>query len=155
MQSFVPSLQLAVRAAAAAAIAVALAGALALPLPLYAMIAAVIVTDLSPAKTRQLALARIVGTIIGAVAGAGLQPAAGPAWTMAPGIFLSMLACHAIGMKDGAKLAGYVCGIVLLEHGDAPWAYALDRFTETLLGIAVAVAVSFVPKLLRTGSEAP
>ena len=50
---------------------------------------------------------------------------------------------------EAARVAGYVCAIVLLEHGANPWVYAFWRFTETVLGIAVAIAVSLVPKLLR------
>jgi uncharacterized membrane protein YgaE (UPF0421/DUF939 family) len=56
-------------------------------------------------------------------------------------------------MKNATKLAGYVAGIVLLQHTDAPWLYALQRLLETGLGVLVAVAMSLVPKLLR--AEAP
>ena len=146
----VAALQLSVRASLAAGLSLAVADGLGLAFPIYAMIAAVIVTDLDPAKTRRQALPRLTGTIIGASVGAvacAWLPAA--PWSIALGIGVAMLACQLARMKDATKLAGYVAGIVLLEHTDDPWLYALDRLVETAIGLGVAVAVSLVPKLLR------
>ncbi len=156
MDASVAALQISLRAALAAAFSIALANVMGLPYPLYAMIAAVIVTDLSPAKTRSLALPRLAGTVVGASLGALLSPwlPAG-AWAIASGIFAAMLCCHLLGMKDSAKLAGYVAALVLLEHASEPWAYAVYRFVETVIGIAMAVLVSLVPKLLRAPEGAP
>ncbi len=149
--SLVPGFQLAVRAALGAAAAVALAEVLALRYPIYAMIAAVIVTDLSPAQTRQLGAHRVVGTVLGATLGAGLGSLlpSGP-FTVALGILLAMLGCQLLLVPNAAKVTGYICGILLLEHRAEPWSYALARTIETLLGIAVAMLVSLVPKLIRT-----
>ena len=113
------------------------------------MIAAVLVTDLDPAKTRALALPRIGGTVVGAGLGvvllAFMPPGLG---AVALGIFVAMLACQLCGMSDAAKLAGYVCALVVLEHSASPATYAFYRLTETLIGVAMAVVVSLVPKLL-------
>jgi uncharacterized membrane protein YccC len=46
------------------------------------------------------------------------------------------------------KVAGYICGIVLLEHATEPHSYAFLRFLETVIGVLVAWAISYVPKLI-------
>jgi uncharacterized membrane protein YgaE (UPF0421/DUF939 family) len=151
-----PALQLSVRAAAAAGLSVALASSLALPFPIYALVSAVIVTDLVPARSRQLALPRVGGTAIGAVLGAMLTPVL-PAGSIAitVGVFAAMAMSYVLRLADAAKLAGYTCAIVLLDYRAEGWSYAALRFTETVLGIAVAVGVSLVPKLIRIEEESP
>ena len=145
-----------IRAAVAAGLSVAIAQVVQLPYPIYAMIAAVIVSELSPAQTRRLALPRLTGTIVGATIGAALTPwlPAGPG-AIAGGIGAAILASHLLRLPDAAKLAGYVCGIVLLLPVGNPWSYAAYRLLETVLGIAVAVVVSLLPKLIRPDTPAP
>jgi uncharacterized membrane protein YgaE (UPF0421/DUF939 family) len=65
------------------------------------------------------------------------------------GILVAMLICLISRVHEGAKVAGYICGIVVVAHGTHPWSYAFLRFTETVLGIGVAWLISFVPRLVR------
>jgi uncharacterized membrane protein YgaE (UPF0421/DUF939 family) len=149
----IPPLQLATRAAVGAGMAVWIADLVQLQYPLYALIGAVIVTDLSPSQTRRLAWRRLAGTVVGATVGAScssLLPQ-GPL-AIAAGILAAMLLSHLFRLQAAATIAGYVCGIVVLDHGRHPWTYALHRLVETVLGIGVAMVISFVPKLLRAGS---
>jgi uncharacterized membrane protein YgaE (UPF0421/DUF939 family) len=143
------ALQLATRASVGAALALAVAQRLDLDFPIYAMIAAVIVTDLSPARTRELALPRLAGTVLGAVTGAvfTMMLAPGPI-AVGVAILATMLMSTALRFENAARLAGYVCGIVILDHHDEQWRYAALRFVETLIGIVAAVGISLVPKLL-------
>jgi uncharacterized membrane protein YgaE (UPF0421/DUF939 family) len=145
-----PAFQLSLRAGVAATLALAVAQLLQLQHPLYAMISAVIVTDLQPVQTRKLALPRLLGTLIGSGCGVVINTLLPPSlWIIGPGIMIAMFASHVITLPAAAKVAGYVCGIVLLDHGDAPWTYAVFRMIETALGIGAAMCVSVVPKLLR------
>lgn len=146
----VSAIQLAVRSAIAAAVAVAIVQWIGTSHPIYAMIAAVIVTDLRPEQSRQFALNRLAGTVVGAGVGALAVPWLGPsALAILLTVGAMMLLCHALKLDGAAKVSGYICGIVVLEHSGNAWFYAGERLVETLVGIGVALALSLVPKLVK------
>ncbi len=142
------SVQLTLRASVAAVAALVLARWFELAYPIYAFIAAVIVTDLEPSTSRKLGLRRMLATVIGALCGALLSflLPSGPVG-VGFGFFVAMLLAQSLGAGEGSRVAGYICGIVLLDHSTEPWHYAFHRFIETLLGVAAAWAISYVPKL--------
>jgi len=141
---------LSLRAAVSAASAVAIALFLELQYPVYALLAAVIVLELSPSRTLQLAVQRLAGTLLGATVGAVLSYSlpAGPLAILVS-VLVAMLLSYVVRLQAAAKLAGYVCGIVVLAYRADPWSYALYRVIETFLGIGMAVLVSLVPKMMR------
>ncbi|WP_421695666.1 FUSC family protein [Aestuariivirga sp.] len=115
--------------------------------PIYAFIAAVLVTDLQPATSRNLGIRRLAATVIGAVWGALLtQFLPSTSWAIGAGVFVAMLTSQLLKAEEGARVAGYICGIILLDHSFEPWAYAFHRFLETVIGILAALAISYVPK---------
>ena len=147
--TLITALQLSIRSAVAAGLAVAVAQFLRFKFPIYALVSAVIVTDLSASRTRELALPRLVGTVLGATLGAVINPFARPGpWAVGLSVLAAMGLSHLLRLPDTAKLAGYVSGIVVLNHGDHPWFYALHRVLETGVGIALALLVALVPKLI-------
>src|SRR4051794_36422967 len=140
-----PALQLSLRAAVAAALALGIGQLLHLQFPIYAMISAVVVTDLDPAQTRKLGLPRLAGTVLGATVGALISVLLSPgAWEVGLGVLVAMFLSYLLRLEGAAKLAGFVCGIALFSYGDAPWSYALHRTIETTIGIALAVLISLV-----------
>jgi uncharacterized membrane protein YgaE (UPF0421/DUF939 family) len=147
------ALQLSVRAALATGVSVAIAQWLGVAFPIAALISAVIVTDVDPPQTRHLALRRLFGTIVGALIGTLIGPA-GPVG-VGVGVAAAMLLAQIVGLTPAAKLAGYVCGIVVLSSRGGPLGTALQRMLETVVGIGVAVLVSFLPKLLRIEDDLP
>ena len=147
----VPALQMSLRAAVAAGLSVAIAQRFQLQFPIYAMISAVVVTDLTASETWKLGGPRLVGSVVGAILGALTCAFLRPnAWEAGVAIFAAMFLSHLLRLRNSARVAGYVCGIVLLAFGDHPWEYALHRTIETALGIVMAMLVSLVPKLLST-----
>ena len=147
--ALIPPFQLSLRSALSAGLAVALAHLCRFQSPLYALIGAVIVNDLSPVKTREFGIQRLAGSVVGGAIGAAasvfLPPNAG---TIGLSVFVAMFLSHVLRLQGAMKLAGYLAGLVVLEHSSEGWRYGFLRVLETFLGIGVALLVSFVPKLI-------
>lgn len=146
-----PAIQLSLRAAIAAALAYWIAVFLQADHAIYALIGAVIVTDLSPATSRRLALQRFVGTLIGAGVGAVLLLLLpnGPLG-LGTAILVAMLLAFLCRLENaGARVAGYVAAIVMVSHVNDAWFYAFERAWETMVGIGTALLVGLVPLWLR------
>lgn len=148
--TYTTAFQLSLRAAIGAGLALGIGQLLRLQFPIYAMISAVVVTDLDPAQTRKLGLPRLAGTVLGATVGALISVLLRPgAWEVGFGVLIAMFLSYLLRLEGAAKLAGFVCGIALFSYDNGPWSYALHRTIETMIGVALAVLISLVPKLLR------
>lgn len=123
--------------------------------PIYAFIAAVIATDFVPSQSRFLAGSRLLATVIGAACGTVLSYLLEPGGvSLGCSILFAMVVCYVLQGQHGSRIAGYISGIIVLEHAADPWAYAFYRSLETALGVSIAVAVSFVPLLIRIEDRA-
>ena len=151
MEGHLVAFQLSLRAAIAAGLAVAVAALLHEQNPIFALISAVLVTDIAPSRTRSLAVPRFAGTALGTLLGACFVVwiPSGP-WLPVLGVFSGMFLCHLLRLRGAARLAGYMCAIVVVNVGLDPWAHAMHRMIEALLGIGSALLVSLVPNLLRS-----
>ena len=144
------------RAALASVAAVAIAQSLKLTFPLYAVVAAVIVTDVSSERTQKSGVQRLLGTALGALAGPLFVRAFGDSiWAMGLAIVSMIFGCYVVGYIEAAKLSGYVAGLVVLDHANAPWTYARDRFVETSLGIVLAIVISLLIPERLPNPDAP
>jgi uncharacterized membrane protein YgaE (UPF0421/DUF939 family) len=153
--ALVDALRLPTRAGLAAGLAVLVATTLSLGSPLYALVSAVIVSDLDPAQSRKLAVPRMIGTTVGAAIGCVVALLVQTsALAIAIGVLLPMLVCQLFRQPAAAKVSGYVSGIIILGFSTDPWTHARDRLLETLLGIAVAAAISAIPPLFRKQDSA-
>jgi uncharacterized membrane protein YgaE (UPF0421/DUF939 family) len=147
----IEGLQLATRASISGGIALATATWLGLAFPIFAFIAAVVVTDLSPAQSRQLGWRQIIGTIIGAICGLALSNWLPQSiWAASLGVMLAMALCHFFNAHSGARIAGFTCGVIIVTSPEAAWQYGVFRMVETLLGVSVAWLVTWLPRLVRT-----
>jgi hypothetical protein len=61
---------------------------------------------------------------VGGVIGAALGPPL-PATASGASVLLAMLVSHMLRAREGAKVAGYICGLIVLGYGVAPWHDAL------------------------------
>ena len=155
MPKLTRNFQLAIRSAVAASLSLAIAQHFKLEYPLFAVIAAVIATDLTPARSRQLGIIRLVSTAVGAVCGLmlGFVLPSGPL-AIGFSILVAMLVCQLLPASSGARVAGYICAIVVFTVEGEPWRYAFFRFVETALGVGVAWMISYVPKLFPADEPA-
>lgn len=64
-------------------------------------------------------------------------------------VLVAVLLCHLLRVSDGAKVAGYICRVLVVGHGTHHWDYAFFALPRPFLGISVAWLISFVSNLIR------
>lgn len=122
--------------------------------PFYAVIAAILVMGTTSGNTWNQGVQRILGTVIGVVAGIAFSVLLGNTpWAIAITSFLSIFLAYAVNLPEAAKLSGFLSVTIILNQQGTPWDYAWGRFLESGLGIMVAVFVSNLIFPAHAGSE--
>jgi uncharacterized membrane protein YccC len=143
-------LALAIRVTIAAVVSLALAKFLQLPLPLWAVMTAIIVTQMSVGRSLKATFDYLVGTLGGAVWGGAvgvlvphsneLALLAVLAMVVAP---LTLIAARNPSFSVAPVTAVIVLLVPAITHG-SPLASAVDRILEVALGGVTGFAVSFL-----------
>ncbi len=145
-----PTLRHAIRAA----LAIGTAYALSLALPwgshdYWILVTIVVVLRGSLAQTLERRNSRAVGTLIGCVLAGLLLYAPTPAWLLLVIVTLAQAFAHAFALKKYlvTAIAATILGLLqvqMLNAGPSPVFDVVERMLDTLLGVAIAWAFSYV-----------
>ncbi len=143
----VPSLEHTTKTAVAAVLSLSIARTLQLPEVYWAAITTLIVMQSTLAATVANAGQQLVGTTLGALAGALLVSSVGSTvLVFGAGVFVLGLACAALHLERTAyRFASVTLAIVMLVARQEPaWIGAAHRFIEVAIGIAVGLGMALV-----------
>lgn len=114
---------------------------------LWCAVTAVVVLQANLGGTYKAAWARLLGVIVGSVFGGlctvlfGSNPL-----SLAVSIFLTVIICSMMNIKDSVRIACLSVCIVLVLWGlrptISPWSFALYRVIDSIMGIFIAVGVA-------------
>lgn len=113
----------------------------------WSAIAGLVVLQTGRSDILRFSALQAVGTFIGAlISGAYLLILPPSVWGLAFCTFLTSIACYAMRISDQARLASaaavVIMGVSILSKVHSPLINAELRFVESLIGLALAVAVS-------------
>jgi len=137
----------AVKIGIAGVVALYAAELLKLPQAYWAAISAFVVMGANVHATVQASSGRLIGTAIGAVAGAVFVVLWGShLWSCGLAATLTALVCAVLRLDQSYRLACVTVAIVMLIHSaESPWKVGLHRFLEVALGIVVALLIAALP----------
>jgi uncharacterized membrane protein YccC len=109
----------------------------------WGSISAIIVLQSNVGATVTASRDRLLGTVIGALLGFGFSLFGPPLLSYILALLVAIVACGLMGLRNSSRLAGVTITIIMLVHREGShWRLAMDRVSEVLLGIVVALAVS-------------
>jgi uncharacterized membrane protein YccC len=109
----------------------------------WGSISAIIVLQSDVGSTVSASRDRLLGTLIGAVFGFSFSLFGALPWNYILAVMAAMIVCGMLGLRNSSRLAGVTITIVMLVEKTGPrWSLALDRVSQVVLGIVVALAVT-------------
>jgi uncharacterized membrane protein YgaE (UPF0421/DUF939 family) len=118
-----------------------------LPQSYWAPITTIVITQSSLGSALSVSGERFLGTALGAVVGAAFATYFGPhLFVFGISVFVMGLCCAVFQANRSAyRFGGVTVGIVLLLPRTEPaWRFALHRFAEVSIGIAVALIMTLI-----------
>ncbi|MGA2560543.1 MAG: FUSC family protein [Terracidiphilus sp.] len=109
----------------------------------WGSISAIIVLQSNVGATVGASRDRILGTLIGAAFGFSFSLFGTLPWNYILAVMAAVVVCGLLGLRSSSRLAGVTITIVMLVQKTGPrWSLALDRVSEVMIGILVALAVT-------------
>jgi hypothetical protein len=109
----------------------------------WGSISAIIVLQSNVGSTVNASRDRLLGTLIGALFGFSFSLFGVLPWNYVFAVLVAIIVCGLLGLRSSSRLAGVTITIIMLVQKEGPrWGLALDRVSEVLLGIVVALAVT-------------
>lgn len=113
----------------------------------WAVVALVVVLGATTGQSVTAAFNRMAGSVVGCVTGAVVQIALPWLWLpvrVAIAVLACMLICRLIRLTAGQRLGMALAGFFVFVPGDEEWVTVGWRLLATLIGIAVALAITLV-----------
>ncbi|MGD0735671.1 MAG: FUSC family protein [Terracidiphilus sp.] len=109
----------------------------------WGAISAIIVLQSNMGATVTASRDRLIGTLIGGVFGFSFSLFGALPWNYILAVLAAMILCGLLGLRNSSRLAGVTITIVMLvQQTGSRWGLALDRVSDVILGIVVALAVT-------------
>jgi uncharacterized membrane protein YccC len=109
----------------------------------WGAISAIIVLQSNVGSTVNASRDRLLGTLIGALIGFSFSLFGTLPWNYVLAVLAAVIVCGLLGLRSSSRLAGVTITIVMLvQQAGSRQSLALDRVTEVVLGIVVALAVT-------------
>jgi uncharacterized membrane protein YccC len=109
----------------------------------WGSISAIIVLQSNVGATVTASRDRTLGTLIGAALGFGFSLFGPTVLSYILALLVAIVACGLLGLRNSSRLACVTITIVMLVHNEGSrWSLALDRVSEVIFGIVVALAVT-------------
>jgi uncharacterized membrane protein YccC len=109
----------------------------------WGAISSIIVLQSNVGSTVTASRDRLLGTLIGAVLGFSFSLFGVLPWNYVLAILTAIIVCGLLGLRSSSRLAGVTISVVMLvQQAGSRQSLALDRVTEVVLGIMVALAVT-------------